>query len=502
MNWTRKFSEVRRSFALIDTAGVVRDGYQLGQIALRAFYNQCHTINRLPDECLSAIFLMGAESGPENVGVDMGFADDKEEIVDEEVVHKAIPFGLLVSHVCRCWRDVALNTGQLWTRIEIFDPPPLDYLRWILEHSKSCSLQIIFDMSLRNSRRLEVGWHERLAEVLNVLTPHLPRCSDLVVKSPEKTPVNQVFLAFEQVNEPLQLHTLKILLPTFRSSARPTSGLSQWNTKLVELMRRVKILHLEGFYFPWTNPVYTNLTHLRILDIPWSSADRLDVAQFETILRGCPSLEYLDLNGADIEEGEMVTPHRTSSIAMSCLRTIKLTAVELDTLRNLFHLITAPVVGALGIHSLIEFDDALFDTPDPIATAVSDLFPTPSQSLWCLSLSDRSLCFALTTMPTLLQLVPHITSLELGHSVALGDLMEEMIVKKLCPKLESLLLDGCTSAEFSKTMQRFIQSRLEKDSGLRPIRRLRAINMELDPNFVDWLDKRIPDFTWAVSSDQ
>lgn len=74
-------------------------------------------INKLPNEILSRIFIIGEE---------MDQADDNEandeDSNDEE--GPDIEFQELVTQVCRRWRTVAVNTPMLWTYITLSKPTP------------------------------------------------------------------------------------------------------------------------------------------------------------------------------------------------------------------------------------------------------------------------------------------------------------------------------------------------------------------------------------------
>lgn len=179
-----------------------------------------------------------------------------------------------------------------------------------------------------------------------------------------------------------------------------------------------------------------------------------------------------------------------SSITMPCLRTLKVDRLRAQTFVYLFRLIAAPVLGTLGIHrlQLRSYDPFHENNPHPLLrTTLSAFFSTSSQSLRLLSVTDPSACFTPDTMPALLRLVPHITSLELG-GVNYTELIE-MILNNLCPELESLYM----STGLSREIQQLIQARLEKDNNLQPIRRLRIKDDAPQMGFIDWL-KYVPNF--------
>ena len=104
-------------------------------------------VNALPNELLSSIFVLGSEA--EELG--SNDADDEEED-DEDASEggdeRRLPFKVLVSHVCRRWRMVAVATPMLWTFLDFAEGPPFDKSQTWLERSKGCPLDIELDCTV------------------------------------------------------------------------------------------------------------------------------------------------------------------------------------------------------------------------------------------------------------------------------------------------------------------------------------------------------------------
>lgn len=103
-------------------------------------------VNSLPNELLSYIFTLGSEAEED------GDHDHDEE---EEDVHihiiprrQCLPFKVLVSHICRRWRTVAIETSMLWAYLNFAEGPPFDKSRTWLERSKGCALDIELDCTV------------------------------------------------------------------------------------------------------------------------------------------------------------------------------------------------------------------------------------------------------------------------------------------------------------------------------------------------------------------
>ena len=101
-------------------------------------------VNALPNELLSYIFTLG--SGAEEQGDDDYVEDEEEDSTDEH--RQRLPFKVLVSHVCRRWRTVAIETSMLWTNLDFAEGPPFEKSRTWLKRSKGCLLDIELDCTV------------------------------------------------------------------------------------------------------------------------------------------------------------------------------------------------------------------------------------------------------------------------------------------------------------------------------------------------------------------
>ena len=104
-------------------------------------------VNALPNELLSSIFVLGSEA-EELGGNDAGDEEEAEEGASEGEDRRRLPFKVLVSHVCRRWRRVAVETPMLWTFLDFAEGPPFDKSQTWLERSKRCPLDIELDCTV------------------------------------------------------------------------------------------------------------------------------------------------------------------------------------------------------------------------------------------------------------------------------------------------------------------------------------------------------------------
>jgi F-box-like len=73
---------------------------------------------------------------------------ESDEDDDEEDEESCLPFQVLVSHVCQHWREIALESPVLWTKLTFTDGPPFEKsIAWI-QRSKGSPLDISIDCTI------------------------------------------------------------------------------------------------------------------------------------------------------------------------------------------------------------------------------------------------------------------------------------------------------------------------------------------------------------------
>jgi hypothetical protein len=102
-------------------------------MSLAHLHNRRAPVSGLPDEVLSLIF----EAGPRDDPVDDIF-------YKKSAYGHPLPFAVLVSHISRAWRDVAIWSPFLWTMIRIIHSRS-NYLCFMyVDRSQPCSLDVHF----------------------------------------------------------------------------------------------------------------------------------------------------------------------------------------------------------------------------------------------------------------------------------------------------------------------------------------------------------------------
>ncbi|KAF9468599.1 hypothetical protein BDZ94DRAFT_1183403 [Collybia nuda] len=139
-------------------------------------------VNDLPNELLAYIFLVGTRMeeegdtddeededeyaqeldlisdpkaslkilgfGPNGDESDEDTEDNDDEDDDEDEFDPVLPFQVLVSHVCRHWREIALESPALWTILNFSEGAPFEKSRVWLERSKGLPLDILIDCTI------------------------------------------------------------------------------------------------------------------------------------------------------------------------------------------------------------------------------------------------------------------------------------------------------------------------------------------------------------------
>ncbi|KAF9232495.1 hypothetical protein BU15DRAFT_81182 [Melanogaster broomeanus] len=229
--------------------------------ALLTQRNALSPVSRLPHEILATIFLYQAYS----------FYQDPRY----SGTWGAPPWAN-VSYICRHWRDVALNTSSLWSFL--FVSPP----RWTKELlSRTNMLPLRIRINVRYWTRKEMIFLEQV-------TTDVTRIQDLSLKLPR----NLTEGVISKLSKPAPLlHTLRLFVTqTGTESVLVPDALFSRETPAL------RTLELYRCHVPWSSPIFTALTTLRLRDI--ASSSQPTIAEILAMLRHMPDLAHLYLENA------------------------------------------------------------------------------------------------------------------------------------------------------------------------------------------------------------
>ncbi|KDQ19248.1 hypothetical protein BOTBODRAFT_27833 [Botryobasidium botryosum FD-172 SS1] len=446
--------------------------------AMQEFRNRCTAlvpINRLPPECISQIFIMGANPEPPD-------KDDPDAYEPHWYPEK--PFCLTVSTVCRRWRDVALHTPRLWSCIEFLDVAPFKYSELMLERSRGCPLYIHVDYSalqaedtaaLRLLRRYisnrqislsiilshEGGAESTLAE-LSVPGESPPRITELVVVGDR-----QNGWVYKDLNDP---EDDRVLMP----------------------MSGIRYLYVIATYLPrCIISAYANLVDLRLVDIAGYGTA---IFQFKEILRSCHQLAFLRASGVDFisvdrELVEIVDPR--GPIVMRSLRAIEIFDARDSSINYFLRTLGAPVLEVLRIQGKIATYDDNHPTPE-IGQSLTSFLATSSQCLRNVSLDAVEI--SQDNLVPILEHLPHISSLRLSRMDGTTQFLEILASHRLCLELEQLVIANIKyghKSSISIPLRKLVQPDDRPSLSRLVIRKCK----DFDPPDIDWLRANALNFT-------
>lgn len=280
-------------------------------------------INNLPPELLSHIFEVGAadddsedEDDTEEELEDGDGDDGDEEEADDEGDSDSSDFPapwpqfqIVVSHVCRHWRNVAFSTPSLWTTIEVGPEarPPYQYESTLLQRSKGLPIDIYVDCEPREDENHTesdaTGGTPSDADLISLyslLIPHIHRWRTIHISVSE---YRHMYVFLNAVSDPSisaapQLTTLQLYhheeteefdnfgYPSMSKHVILFGGSAPCLTSVV----------LWGVHVDWNQSWIASASKLTSLELEYHPEDvRPSWAQFTTILRGAPALENLSL---------------------------------------------------------------------------------------------------------------------------------------------------------------------------------------------------------------
>ncbi|KAF5389171.1 hypothetical protein D9757_003520 [Collybiopsis confluens] len=338
-------------------------------------------INDLPNELLAHIFYVGMtmeEEGPSEddleedeyedeldlldwdsdddeqkylSGSGKGKKSDKEEESDSENEDdRRLAFQILVSHVCKHWRDVAIESPILWTSLHFDLGTSLDMAKIWLQRSKGHPLDIEIDCTSPDDMVIEVDDDDEDEDEVLELTPHsdsnLELSSGETMENDTDTENRPPHLTQAQVSEILDIiipvvdrwksfvvnatfyDSLYLILERFsKCSAAPLLELLEMyhnedceefesfsppelSTRFVLFggnAPRLKSVDLWGVHLDWDASLLL-LNNLHNLELAYHADDvRPSFETFSAILAGSPDLQTLSLAISGPSEGDWGT---------------------------------------------------------------------------------------------------------------------------------------------------------------------------------------------------
>lgn len=336
--------------------------------------NTIRPISRLPPEILLEIFsLVVAEWQPELL-----WDHQRVSAAFGTPIHIPSYTWLLIAHVCRYWRDIAVQSPKLWTTVIINQS---GFLSTVLVWSQSLPISLYLYI-----QRGHVDYSdEEQLQIRDLLSPHLHRVTRLQIVSADYS------------------HNLGGAL-----SSCHFSSIREITVTMVNAPRRQNydLDHHEELFRGWTNPEYDGLRrlsfaritlpgiraairpNLRYLSIYLPIGD-IELPKFLSVIERTPLLETLSIatpNTYFMPPVEaLLEPHKI--VTLPHLRSLQINSSRLFPPNIMQHL-SYPNITSISL-DLSDLDDLETD-PDALADHLISSFPN---DLRCLSLrANRNVC--------------------------------------------------------------------------------------------------------------
>jgi hypothetical protein len=309
------------------------------------------SIDDLPDELLSYVFQLGVEAEEEGESDDDSESSGEDEwedvdddqdsdasddeasddgpsvnsslsdlslnrdllaVTDHEVRHTdLLPFQVLVSHVCRRWRSVALDTHRFWTALTFRTHPRLAQAKEYISRSNGLPLTIEIDCSKDDdldeddledlsdlfedeTKQLSL---EELDQILDLLEPAISHWGKFIFHTSSYKYVHVVMSRLQKLPaapclESFQVHIYEewddiILIPEDKKRYLPFHGQAP----------NLKEAVFWGIHIDWEHALPNFLRGLRDLELSYLTNDvRPTYAEFAEIIKNSPALRTLTLS--------------------------------------------------------------------------------------------------------------------------------------------------------------------------------------------------------------
>ncbi|KAJ6621812.1 hypothetical protein B0H10DRAFT_1741571, partial [Mycena sp. CBHHK59/15] len=366
-------------------------------------------VHALPVELLARIFILGA-------GYDYVYAESPFLLRPDEE-HCSVStsdFQLLVSHVCRHWRQVALRVSCLWTSLHFREPAHIPRAQAFLSRCSASAphlLDILVDtVSLEDHIPGVTLCRDEMRVIFDLICPQVKRWRSFHLKVREN---ECKLIAREHLSTCGPAPNLETLQLYHFEDYRTSQNLyfATYRTPVMifdNVLPRLKNVSLIGVNLPWAHSPY--LLGLRCLELALHpDSIRPPYEYWDTMLRRSPHLQRLLLHysGPRVAGAGSAWPSARDRIRIASLEELSLTDLDPDHLCLLLQHLELPGLQKLSL-----------DLPDQDFTAVVDLIaggasgapPVPAlarlqvlrvTALECSPASWRALVRALTGLRTL-----------------------------------------------------------------------------------------------------
>ncbi|KAG8935537.1 hypothetical protein FRC03_006172 [Tulasnella sp. 419] len=386
-------------------------------------------VSRLPVELLQEIFRIVVAEYVHPIGDEI---PSYTPLVPQ--LKKKRDMALTFTWVCQLWRDVALNTPDLWSRICFQDEPPFHVSkRWITRSQEqplhiSISPRWSFTNPLFNTNSF-------ITAAMGTLTPYIRQWGCLDMTADHVSILHQAWLCMV----PKDAHDFPYLskFRSLRLSVNyPSESLSNAVPFAAEgffkaVARNLTTICLRGVTLPWEADLMKGLVHLSLLfpNVTASTA-RLcpTTTDLSRIIQTSMYLQSLELGYFEIRyppipgpvnEGRRRTESSYQRVELGFLTTLRLRKLDSASLGFITHLISAPALESLliedyGPHTSQDLQTSYEETILSFVDRYSHSPDSKLTSLYWIS-KAKSLSSTRCLLKEVLGRLPRVTSLGLQN---------------------------------------------------------------------------------------
>ncbi|KAJ7069832.1 hypothetical protein C8F01DRAFT_1048776 [Mycena amicta] len=387
--------------------------------------------------------------------------DGQEEDIEPE---SFVPFQVLVSHVCRHWRSIAINSHTLWTKLRFNGHLTIDEAQTWLTRSNGLPLEISIDCTHEHPHPHEHEEGEEQQEeeeeegppcisvddlkaILDLLAPHFPviRLFEVSVKN-----YSWMYAVLEKIAECpaaplLEEFGLYNYEETEETEHFQPADLATAFLPFHGIAPKLQKIAMWGVHIDWDSSL-SFLRNLTEIEFAYHVRDVRPKAQtFRAMLQESPRLEYLSLCFSG-PSGDL------DIVEMPALRHLVLSYIEQDLLKPLINSFVLPVLEELTVE-LMEEDYSEFVTQlvgRAQGLSRSLLAGLTLLKIACLSCNDNSTDLLMAQLENLKRFDLNCAGEEERFFDRLLKAQPSGKAPLFCPRLEGVRISGMEGSDLRK----------------------------------------------------
>ncbi|KAH7928428.1 hypothetical protein BV22DRAFT_1103042 [Leucogyrophana mollusca] len=352
--------------------------------------------------------------------------------------------------VCRYWKDVAINSPELWATITVGPHDSLEKAHRRLTRSKSVPLDITINFSPRVENTS--GITESIVHAMDLIRPALWRARSFRLSVPSRPQAHAALLRCRE-DAPL-LESLSIrIFHSMQEDHYSSPCLPLFNGRTP----RLRSCSFTSFNFGWDKSV---ISGLRVLQLGgyWNGFSP-SVDTLLDVLRGCPNLEEFAVrNMSDVDPESCVSLEQE----FGATKVVRLPRLTKASFYYAGIMRTRMLLSQISFPALESLDFCYLDNLTPVLEHLRQ------QSLTSLPLRYLRIESSFFNEQKFVNLLRRLTSVETLELIDVEDVscfsLKNLSAPPVAhpwilPKLERLNLDGCTALEWD-SLRGLIESRL------------------------------------------